>query len=84
MAGFNVDDVNAAVSLISAVVPQVAAAYGILKSIWQRTNPGMTEADFLTYLQQASQKNVDEAAVILTADGYVQDPVTGQWTKPTK
>ena len=84
MAGINVTEVNAAVSLISVIVPQAAAAYSILKVIWQRTNPGKTEADFLTYLSQESQKNVDESAAILIADGYVQDPATGNWSKAAK
>lgn len=77
----NLNDVNAAVSLISVVLPQVSAAYGILRVIWHQTNPGKTEADFLTFLQTASQKNVDDSSAILVADGYVQDPASGNWSK---
>lgn len=81
MASINLTEVNDAVALISTVLPQVGAAYGILRVIWQRTNPGKTEADFLSFLQSESQKNVDESSAILIADGYVQDPLTGNWSK---
>lgn len=77
----NAQDVNAAVSLISLAVPQAMAAYNILRAIWLRTNPGKNEADYLQYLQDASQQNVDESAAILKADGYVQD-ANGNWSRP--
>lgn len=77
----NAAAVNDALALVSTVLPQAMAAYSILKLIWLRTNPGKTEADFLSYLEQASQLNVDETEAILKADGYVQDG-KGGWSRP--
>lgn len=71
---------SAALSSLSVGIPIALAAYNILKTIWTRTNPGKTEADYLAYLQTASQANIDETAALLKADGYVEDP-PGTWRK---
>lgn len=80
MASINAQDVQGAISLISMALPQVMTAYQLFKVIWLRTNPGKTEADFLTYLQTASQANIDDSAAILTADGFVEVS-PGNWVK---
>jgi hypothetical protein len=72
-----VEEVQAAVTLVSTVFPQAMAAYQILKAIWMATNPGKTEADYLAYLQTASQQNLDDASAILKAHGYVPDGAGG-------
>ena len=69
-----------ALSAVSVAFPIAMAAYSMLRIIWLRTNPGKTEADYLTYLQTASQSNIDDSAVILIADGYVLMP-DGSWKK---
>lgn len=73
-------EVNAALTTLSVAVPQFAAAYGILKVIWMRTNPGKTEADYLAYLQTSAQANIDDTSALLIADGFVQ-AADGSWKK---
>jgi len=74
-------EVNDALTLISAFLPQAATAYQLFKVIWTVSNPGKTEADYLAYLTTASQQNITDADAILKADGYVQD-ASGNWSKP--
>lgn len=78
----NPTEINDALTLVTSVMPQALAAYSILKVIWQRTNPGKTEADYLSFLQTSAQTNTDESSAILKADGYVQD-AAGNWSKPS-
>ena len=78
----NLTELNAAAALVSTMLPQVATAYAILKTIWLRTNPGKTEADFVSYLGTASQANIDDTAALLKADGYIEQ-ADGSWKKPT-
>lgn len=75
-----IEQINGAVTLVSTAFPQLIAAYTVLKAIWMRMHPTATEQDFLDYLQAASQKNVDETAIYLTAQGYVKQE-DGSWKK---
>lgn len=73
-----------AAGVIAAFEPDIAiaiTAYNVLKGIWMSEFPGKTEADYQTFLQTASQTNIDTTAAYLTAQGYVQD-ASGAWTKP--
>lgn len=80
----SIADVNALVTLVSTEFPIAFSAYSILKTIWLRTNPGKTEADFREYLRQTSQTNIDDSAAILKADGWIEDPPgSGHWHAPT-
>jgi len=81
MEKINIENVTAAVGLVSTVLPQALAAYTVLKAIWMAKNPTMTEADFLAMLDAASQKNIDDAAAILIKDGYSLD-ADGEWVPP--
>lgn len=84
MAGgtsISINDVTAAVSLVSTVLPQALAAYTVLKSVWLAANPGKTEDDFIALLQAADRKNIDDAAAILIKDGYSLD-ADGNWVAP--
>jgi len=83
MPKINIDQVNAGLSLISTVIPQLTAAYAAYRIIWGVSHPGGSEEDFLAHLTEVSQKNVDEADAILMAHGYVRDPATGNWSKPS-
>lgn len=71
---------TSALSAVSIAVPIAMAAYTLFKGIWLSTNPGKTEADYLTYLQTASQSNIDDTATYLTAQGYTQQ-ADGSWRK---
>lgn len=83
MSSINLTDVNTALNLVSAALPEFGVAYQILKTIWTRTNPGKTEDDYRTYLRSTAQTNIDDTAALLRADGYVEDPVgSGNWHKP--
>jgi hypothetical protein len=77
----DVNEVNAAVALLSTVAPEVTAAYSLLKVIWMRTNPGKTEDDYRAYLRSTSHANIDDSAAILRADGFEPDGAGG-WKKP--
>lgn len=77
----NVAELEAAVGLVTRVIPVLGTAFSVLQSIWLRTNPGKTEADFLDYLDTASQANIDDSAAILRADGFIEGP-PGTWKKP--
>lgn len=77
-------DVGKATTLLNDITADVAlamTAYSIFKGIWLRTNPGKTEADYLTYLQTASQANIDDTAALLIADGYTASADGKTWTK---
>lgn len=74
-------EVNDALSVITAFVPQAATAYVLFRNVWLVANPGKTEADYLQMLSDASQKNINDSSAILMADGYVQD-ANGNWSKP--
>jgi hypothetical protein len=73
---------TAALSAVSMAFPIAIAAYTVLKGIWQSTNPGKPEADYLAYLQTASQANIDDTSARLIADGYVASADGKTWTKP--
>jgi hypothetical protein len=77
----NLTDLNNALGTVNASLPILVAAYTGLKAIWLRMNPQKTEADYLAYLQDSAQRNIDDSAAILTADGYVQQ-ADGSWKKP--
>lgn len=78
--------VTGVLTAVAALQPDIAialTAYNLLKGIWQSTNPGKTEADYLAYLQSASQTNVDTTSAYLQAQGYVETPPgSGKWSKP--
>lgn len=78
----NVQDVTAAVGLVSTVLPQALAAYNLLKAAWLTANPDKTEADFLATLDQVSLQNVADADAILIKDGYTLG-TDGIWVAPT-
>lgn len=77
----NIEAATAALSSVSVAIPIALAAYGVLKDIWQKENPGKTEAEFILDLQTKSQLNIDGTAAYLTSQGYVQQP-DGSWRKP--
>lgn len=82
-AATTIADVNNIVTIISTEFPIAFSAYSILKTIWMRTNPGKTEADYRAYLQTTSQANIDDSAAILKADGWIEEPPgSGNWHKP--
>lgn len=76
----NVQDVTAAIGLISSVFPPALAAYNVLRGIWMSVNPGQPESAYLAFLQTASQTNIDQSAAILLADGFVE-VTPGNWVK---
>ena len=81
-----VKNVTDAATLISAFEPDIAialSAYTLLKGIWTTLNPGKTEADFQSYLQTASQTNIDTTSAYLRSQGYTETPMgSGNWSKP--
>lgn len=82
----NQKTITDALTAVAALQPDIAlalGAYSILKNIWMTTNPGKTEADYQTYLQTASQRDIDDTSVYLVAQGYVETPAgSGNWAKP--
>ena len=75
-------DIDAAVGLISSVNPILFAAYTAFKAIWGATNPGKTEADFITFLLSTSQTDASSDAAWLVSKGYTQQ-ADGSWKPPT-
>jgi hypothetical protein len=71
---------------IAAFEPDITialTAYNVLHGIWITLHPGATETDYQTYLQTASQTNVDTTAALLTSRGYIETPPgSGNWSKP--
>jgi hypothetical protein len=78
----NAKAVSDAMAVVGTVLPQSLVAYNLFQVIWMSSHPGSTEDDYLNFLTAASQKNVDESAAILQADGFVQDEA-GNWKRPT-
>lgn len=82
----NAKSITDALTTVAALQPDIAialTAYNALKGIWMGLNPGKTEADYLAYLQTASQTNVDTTSAYLKAQGYVETPPdSGNWSKP--
>lgn len=72
---------NAAIALVSTVMPEVGALVMGLKMIWQKKNPGKTDADFFADLLTASDQLVSDADAQLIADGFTR--VNGKWVPPT-
>ena len=77
----NAKQVGDAMAVVGTVLPQALVAYNLFQVIWLSSHPGSTEEDYLKFLTDASQKNVDESAAILIADGFVQD-AAGNWSRP--
>lgn len=82
----NAKNVTDAAAVIAAFEPDITialTAFNVLKAIWITVNPGKNEADYLTYLQTASQTNIDTTSVYLKAGGWIEDPPgSGNWAKP--
>ncbi len=68
------------IQLVGSVVPQLAAAYAIYRTIWTAINPGKTEQEFEDHLTASASAAVSAADAILLADGFTRD-VNGNWTK---
>lgn len=73
--------INNALNEVVEAIPILSTAYNLYKIIWMRTNPAATEDDYRAHLQTSSQTNIDTTAVLLKADGFVENP-PGTWTKP--
>ncbi len=82
----NAKNITDALTVVAALQPDIVlalTAYNVLHGIWSAVNPGKTEADYLAYLQAASQVNVDTTTSYLKAQGYVENPPgSGSWSKP--
>lgn len=71
---------NSAIALVSTVMPEVGALVMGLKMIWQKQNPGKTDAEYMAALLAASDQLVSDAAAQLIADGFTR--LDGKWIPP--
>lgn len=82
-AAQTLDEVNAVLGTVSVAMPQFFAIYNAIKLIWTVANPGKTDADFNTFLLTQANKTTSDADAILMSKGFIRDPATGIWNKPT-
>ena len=75
-----VEEINAAISLVSALIPPVGALITGLKVIWTASNSGKTDADYIASLTTAAGTLTSDAASILVKDGWVL--TDGVWKPP--
>ncbi len=73
-------EITAAISLVSAVIPEVGALITGLRVIWTAANLGKTDADYIGSLGTASGTTTADGAAQLIKDGWVL--VNGQWVPP--
>ena len=78
----NVAAVVGALAQVDEALPLALTAFQALKTIFLRTNPGKTEADYIAYLKTSAQANIDDTEAILQADGWTEN-ADGSWTKPS-
>jgi hypothetical protein len=77
---------NGIAGIASTIQPWIGPVVFGIETLWNefhKSNPNATPEDFISWLRSEGKvvQNVTDTWAL--AKGYVQDPATGDWKKPT-